>query len=205
MKKIFILIIFILSITGCNNYSDLNELAIIKSIGISHNDNYTLYAEIIEEIDKDNNPKMTIYEVNGKSINELFQNIKKEVNKEIYLSHIDLLLLDFNLNNQDFKNINDYFLNHNEFRNDFLCVISKDIKTLLENSKYDEIEELIETNKENKDIIRITYEDIIKDLIDYHKFIVSNVEYKNNKIKFLNNYQYQNNKFERILNESKKN
>ena len=41
MKKIFILII-ILFLTGCTKYNDLNELAIIKSIGISHDKDYTL-------------------------------------------------------------------------------------------------------------------------------------------------------------------
>lgn len=155
MKKIFFLIT-ILFFTGCTKYNDLNELAIIKSIGISHNNEYTLYAEIIEEIDKDNNPKMKVIETTSNNIDELFNNIKLLVNKEIYFSHIDLILLDFNLDQKDYQELIHYFLNHNEFRNDFLCVLSKDIKNVLENSEYDEIEELITTNKESKDIIKIT-------------------------------------------------
>lgn len=186
-------------------YQDLQELAIIKSIGISHNQEYTLYAEIIEEIDKDNTPKMQVYETKGKDMQELFSNIKLLVNKEIYLSHIDLLLLDENLNNNDYQNLINYFLNNHELRNDFYCVLSNDIKNILEISKYDEIEELIETNKENKRIINITFEEIIKDFLDNKSFNISKVILKENTITFDGNFKYYNNQTERIkINEKDK-
>ena len=203
MKKIFLLIILIL-LTGCTKYNDLNELAIIKSIGISHDNEYTLYAEIIEEIDKDNIPQMKVMETSDKDINKLFDNIKLQINKEIFFSHIDLIILDFNLNNEDYQKIIDYFIKHHEFRNDFLCVLSKDIKKVLENSKYDEIEELITTNKESKNIIKVSFEEVIQKFLDKKIFLLSEVSYKN-EIIFIGNYQYQNNKLERMNNESKKN
>ena len=157
MKKI-LLLITILLLTGCTKYNDLNELAIIKSIGISHNNEYTLYAQVIEEIDKDNIPKMKVIETSDKDIEKIFNNIKKLVNKEIYFSHIDLIILDFNLQENDYRELINYFLEHNEFRNDYYCILSKDIKKVLHNSKYDEIEELLTTNKESKNIIKITFE-----------------------------------------------
>lgn len=193
MKKIFLLLIILL-LTGCTKYNDLNELAIIKSIGISHSDKYTLYAEIIEEIDKDNNPKMKVIETESDKIEDLFNNIKLLVNKEIFFAHIDLILLDFNLEKDDFQDLINYFLKHNEFRNDFLCVLSKDIKMVLENSKYDEIEELITTNKESKNIIKISFEEIIKDILDKSEFSLSEVTYKD-EITFNGNYLYQNGRF----------
>ena len=39
MKKLFLIIILLL-LTGCPKYNDLNELAIIKSIGIIMNIHY---------------------------------------------------------------------------------------------------------------------------------------------------------------------
>lgn len=200
MKKYLLLIILFL--TGCTKYNDLNELAIIKSIGISHNEEYTLFAEIIEEIDKDNNPITKVVETKDRDLNKLFNNIKLLVNKEIYFSHIDLLILDINLNNNDYHKIINYFLEHHEFRNDFLCVLSKDIKTVLENAKYDEIEDLITTNKESKNIIKISFEEIMKNYLDKQVFTLSEVSY-NEKIIFNGNYRYQNNKLERITNEKK--
>lgn len=199
MKKLLFLI-SILILTGCSKYSDLNDLAIIKSIGISHNDEYTLYAQIIEEIDKDNYPKMSVIETNAKDINTLFNNIKLLVNKEIFFSHIDLILLDFNLDTSDYQKIINYLLEHNEFRNDYYCVLSKNIKLVLENSKYDEIEELLKTNKESKNIIKITFEEVIKAFLDNQSFTLSEVNYQN-EILFTGNYQYNNKKFERINNE----
>ena len=200
MKKYLLLIILFL--TGCTKYNDLNELAIIKSIGISHNEEYTLFAEIIDEIDKDNNPITKVIETKDKDLNKLFNNIKLLVNKEIYFSHIDLLILDINLNNNDYQKIINYFLEHHEFRNDFLCVLSKDIKNVLENTKYDEIEDLITTNKESKNIIKISFEEIMKNYLDKQVFKLSEVSY-NEKIVFNGNYKYQNNKLERITNEKK--
>ena len=203
MKKILIIFLLILT-TSCTRHNDLNSLAIIKSIGISHNEKYQLYAEVIEEIDKDNNPKMQVIETESDDIGKLFENIKLLVNKEIYLSHIDLFLLDFNLNSNDYQKLINYFLSNNELRNDFYCVISKDIKKVLENSKYDEIEELIETNKESKNIISITFEDIIKEFLDNKTFNISNIEYQD-EVRFNGNYKFYNNKLERITDEKREN
>ena len=47
MKKILILLIIFL--TGCMKYTDLKELSIIKSIGISYNETYTLYTQIYDD------------------------------------------------------------------------------------------------------------------------------------------------------------
>ena len=195
MKKIIIILIILL-LTGCNKYTELNELAIIKSIGISKNDNYTLYAEIITDI-KDNEPITEIIEVSDNKIDNLFNKIKLLVNKEIYFSHIDLIILDFNLNNNDYNNLIKYFINHHEFRNDFLTILSSDIKSILDNSKYDEIEELIITNKESKDVIKKTFEELIREYLDNHEFTLSSIKYED-KIIFDGNYHYKDNKLKVI-------
>jgi len=207
MKKIFLLLIIIISITfftGCENYTELNDLAIIKSIGITYsNSEYTLYAEIIDEITKDNLPKTKVIKANNKEFNELFNDIKLLVNKEIYLSHIDLLILSLNLNDNNYQEIIEYFLNNKEFRNDFMCIFSNEISLILKNSKYDEIEEIITTNKDSKNVINITFEEIIKNFLDKKSFMASYITY-DNEIKFTNNILYKNNKIERINNASKK-
>lgn len=196
MKKI-ILIILLLLLTGCQKYNDLNDLAIIKSIGISHNNQYTLYALVIEEIEKDNNPITKMYETNGNNINELFNNIKKIINKEIYFAHIDLLLLDFNLNKNDYLTLINYFFNNNSFRNDFSVVLANDIKKVLLSTKYNEIESLLETNKESKEIIKISFEDLAKNILEKKELCLSEIVY-DNEIHFNNNYCFKNNKLERI-------
>jgi len=199
MKKYF-LILIILLITGCKNYNELNDLAIIKNIGIKYDNNYTLYALIIDEINKDNVPKTKIIETSGKTINEVFENIKLIINKEIYLSHIDLIILDENINNKNLKEIINYFLHHKEFRNDFLTVISDNIKDVLEKSKYDEIENIIITNRDSKKIIKISFEEVMQHFLDNNTLYISKIIFKD-KLSFNGNYKYVNNKFERINNE----
>ncbi len=199
MKKIIIIVI-ILFITGCTTYNELNNLAIIKSIGIEVKDNkYTLYAQIIDEIDKNNNPKTQIIMEEGDNIQELFQNIKIHINKEIYLAHIDLLILN-KIDNTILNNIINYFLNNQSFRNDFLTILSDNINDILEKTKYDEIEKIITTNKDTKKIIKISFEEIIQNYLDKKEFSLSKINYQN-KINFEGNYKFLNNKLERINNE----
>ena len=194
MKKLLILLILLL--TGCHKYTELNELAIIKSIGIEKKEDYTLYALIITDI-KDNEPITEIIKVSDNNLNDLFNKIKLQVNKEIYFSHIDLIILDFNLNNNDYDNLIKYFLNHHEFRNDFLTILSSDMKNVLDNSQYDEIENLIITNKESKTVIKKTFEKLMQEYLDNKEFTLSNITYQD-KIMFDGNYQYKDNELKEI-------
>lgn len=206
MKKVIIIIIAIITliyVNGGQNYTELNDLAIIKSIGITYENNeYTLYAEIIDEINKDNIPQTKVIKTSNKEIKELFNDIKLLVNKEIYLSHIDLIIISETLKNDNYEEIIDYFLNNKEIRNDFMFIFSNEIEEVLKNSKYDEVEELITTNKDSKNVINITFEEIIKDFLDTKSFKASYITY-DEEIKFINNVLYKNNKTERINNDKK--
>ena len=76
MKKI-ILLFLIIFLTACSKYTDLKDLTIIKSIGIEYTDGYIVYAQIYDEIKKNNDPKTKVIEASGKNINEVFNNLKK--------------------------------------------------------------------------------------------------------------------------------
>lgn len=198
MKKILFIFLFI--ITGCMKYTDLSELAVIKSIGISYDKEYILHAEIYEKITKDNEPKTKIIKTTGMTLDEVFKNISTISEKEIFLSHIDLLILDSHLNNDNYQEIIYYFLNNNDLRNDFLCIFSDNSSILLTNSKYGSIENFIKSNKEIKKIINIPFDEIINNFLNNKSFILSKINY-DKEIVYLGNYQYFNNKLERITNE----
>jgi len=68
--------------------------------------------------------------------------------------------------------------------------------------KYDEVEELITTNKDSKNVINVTFEEIIKDFLDTKSFKASYITY-DEEIKFTNNVLYKDNKTERINNDQK--
>ena len=200
MKKIFkniIIITLLLFLTGCN-YTELNDLSIIKSIGINYTNNeYTLYASLIDEIDKENKPTIKLIKTNNKDINKCFQELITLSNKDIHYSHIDLLILSTNLTNNELKEIFNYFLTNKEFRNDFTTISSNNINKLLENAKYDEIEQLISNNKHKK-IIKVDIVTIIKNYYETKSFNLSLLDYENNKVIYKYNIKYKNNIIERI-------
>jgi len=198
MKKLFIMLI--LFTTSCMKYPDLGKLSIIKSIGISYENNYILYAEIYDDIEKDNKPKTTIIKATGKTINDTFNNLELLSKKEIFFSHIDLLIFNKNLKNNNYQEIINFFLNNKNFRNDFLCVFSTNIQKLLSNSKYDEIEDYLKTNKESKKTINISFDELANQYLNNQSFYLSMINY-NDEITLNGNYKYINNKLERITNE----
>ena len=47
MKKIYLIILVIL-LTGCTNYNDISNIAVVSSIGISVNgNNYNVYVKVL--------------------------------------------------------------------------------------------------------------------------------------------------------------
>ena len=187
MKKL--IIFFILFITGCTRYNDLTNLTIIKSIGIAYHDKYYVYAQIIDHIDDNNKPIMKTIEENGKEINESFNNLKKRINKDTYLSHIDLLVLEDNLKKDNYQSIVNYFISNNDFRNDFYCIFSDDAKLLLEKSDYDEIEMFLKTNESKERTLIKNFDTIIKEFIDSKTITLPRINYQD-EIIYLGNIKY---------------
>ena len=201
MKKIIILLTF-LFLTGCD-YIELNDLSIIKSIAIDyHNKEYFLYAEIIDEINNDNKPTTKIIEVNGENIKDCFSNLIIRSNKVIHYSHVDLLILSTNLDNDNLKEIFNYFLESKNFRNDFMTISSLDVKKLIKESKYDEIEQLVKNNQ-HKELINIDIEEVIKKYLDTNTITLSLFEYENDNVLYKYNIKFINNNIERINYEEK--
>lgn len=196
MKKIIILFLFIF-LTGCD-YIELNDLSIIKSIAIDYHENeYSLYAEIINEINSENIPTTKIIEVNENTIEKCFKELVIRSNKTIHYSHIDLLILSTNLNNNNLDEIFKYFLKSKNFRNDFMTISSNNIQTLISDSKYDEIEQLVKNNQ-HKELIRTDIENVIKKYLDTKTITLSLFEYENENVLYKYNIKYRNNTVERI-------
>ena len=195
MKKILIILILLLTI-GCSSYTELNNLGVIHIIGIEKvNNKYKLYASIIKEKQGDE-IKTIISIVEGNTINEAINNLSLNLNKEIYMSHLDTLLINDSLNNFDLKEIINYFINNDKTREDFLVATTSDIEKIITNSNFRETNNLIETSlKENSLSIYTTLSDFIKNYYNNNPIYLTNFEIDNNiKIKdikkiFNNKYQ----------------
>ena len=95
MKKLLIILI-IITLTGCSSYIELNDLAIINSIGIQKDDNnYKISISLLNEVDKDTlEPSLRLIEINNTNLNLAFEELSLNLNKQIYLSHLNLLVID---------------------------------------------------------------------------------------------------------------
>ena len=98
MKKLLIIpLIFLL--TGCWNYRELNQLAITTGIAVDkENDNYKITIMIANSkksssSDGSITPSAAVYDGTGQTIYEAFKDTSLSVSKQIYLSHIDVLVL----------------------------------------------------------------------------------------------------------------
>ena len=125
MKKIIILFILILSLTGCKDYVEINDLAILTGIVIDYKDNmYEVTAQLIVN-DKDSN--IEVFKTTSNSINEAIAELSKLSNKEIFISHLKVLIVTDTVikENIDFK---DYFLRSSKSKmNFYVYVINNEI------------------------------------------------------------------------------
>ena len=184
MKKYLILII-IFFLTGCSSYIELNDLAIIDTISIQKEDNnYKVTISYIEEIEENNlNPQTKIIETKDTNINQLFNDLSLKINKKIYLSHLNLLLIDDSIKNQEFKEIINYFLNNQDTREDFLIAYSNNINDLMNNNKFLEINDLVKINhQETSKVIYTTMYDVIKNYYEKKNIYLTNLTYQDNNI-----------------------
>ena len=129
MKKIIVLFITLLLCTGCFDYKEINDLAIISAIGINFNDNnYEITLEILnDQIDKDSS-KITSYikTGTGKNLTSAIENAADKLSKKVTFNHVKLMILGDNVTKEKFSNIIDLFLRNTYFRENFYVISAID-------------------------------------------------------------------------------
>ena len=131
MKKLLI-IPLILLLSGCYNYRELNELAITTGIAIDKEENYKVTIMIANSKKEGSNgsisPQATVYEGNGDTIYEAFKDTSLALSKQIYLSHIDVLVLSEEIAKNNLNDVIDFLFRYPQTRNNFQLVLAKDKK-----------------------------------------------------------------------------
>ena len=118
MKKILLLIIIIF-MTGCYDYHEINETAIVCGIGLDYQDDYYILTYEILNIksnseDINNNEKKYIVEDKGKSIIDAVSNIERKISINTSYSHVLVLLVSKNILNDKLLDVSDYFIRDNK-------------------------------------------------------------------------------------------
>lgn len=147
MKKILLIILILISCTGCLNYNELDDLGIVSLIHIDYQDNYKIYVETLK------NDKNIKHEGTGTTIPEAIKNIQDNSNEKLYYQHINIIVITPNVKLDDLYS---YIERTPNFNNNYFLAISsnKDIdngeslKKLLSNNKEDNIFKNIKNSKE---------------------------------------------------------
>ena len=125
IKKIIILFL-LLFLTGCYNYTELNDLAIVTALGIDYHDKYHVTIQVVNTKKNDeNNNEFTIYEADGYTIEDAIKNLSIICPKKIYLSHLEILIYGEEIAKKGINDTIDYLSRDNNIRGDFYVFIAK--------------------------------------------------------------------------------
>ena len=130
MKKIILLIVVILFISGCYDYRELNNMAVIDGIAIDYKENnYIVKLEVVKsKKGKDGNEiKTEVLEASDEVLAQAFYKATKRSSNEVYLGHVSLLVLSEELARNGINDVIDYVLRDIEISNDYSILVSNNI------------------------------------------------------------------------------
>lgn len=122
MKKLIIIICLLLC-TGCSDYVEINDLVILSGMVIDYKDNmYEVTSQLIINEDKST---VKVFTTKANTIEEALAEISKLSNKEVFLSHLKILIItkDVIINKKDYY---DFFLRDAKSKMNFFVYVVDD-------------------------------------------------------------------------------
>lgn len=177
MKKIMFIILSLFLMTGCVNYTELDELLVVTSIAIDYQNNeYIVYINTVEGSLDDSaiEKKYLTYKSEGFTILEAFNNLYHDISKKVYLSHLDLLVLSEKALTNKLDDIIKTFLYDLDNRSTFNVITTDDIEKLF--SLHNFSEEILKFSKINHEelssIFNINFDALITLTLDNNNIII---------------------------------
>ena len=176
MKKIIICLIVLLLFLGYTPYDELNNLAVVDTLGLDFTDNkYTLYLNVINDDNK-------VYTITGNSLGEVFLKARNIDNKKTYYKHLEVVIFNTNiLNNTTLNFFKDEFTSI-----DYLVLATEDkVNDLFQlYHKRRDYKSFIKKEKEmSGSIINTTFKDLLSSSLDDVKDgFIPLISYKENLI-----------------------
>lgn len=131
MKKLLLILITLTFLTGCYNYRELNDLAIVTAISISkEKDNYNIAVQIVnpkkdQDTSSSNEPDFIVYKSKGETLQAAFESLVKESPKRMYKTQMQILIIDEKMAKNNIKEVFKYLARDPEIRNEFNVLIGK--------------------------------------------------------------------------------
>ena len=138
MKKLLLIILIIL-LTGCYDYKELNDIALISGIGISkENDEYRVIYEVINtKANKESNNDIKKYNVEAqdKNLSNAISKANEALAKQPYFEQIKVLLITKDVNILD---ISDYIFRNEKVNTSFYLALCDDIDKIFDYTSVNE-------------------------------------------------------------------
>ncbi len=132
-KRILMLLISSLVLTGCWDKRELDELAITMAIGVDESDvGYLVTAQVVVPLEvsiegNTGNSPITQVRAEGETVSEAIRKLAKIVPREIYPGHLRILVISETVAEKGIGEIVDYFSRNWEMRSDFYVVVAKEM------------------------------------------------------------------------------
>lgn len=128
MKKIIVIMILLFS-TGCWNYQELSSYAIVTGMAIDYIDGeYEISILISNGNNKDETNVTTVVSGKGDSIYKAYQQIGLISPKELYVSHMSVVIISENYARHGISNLLDFLMRDSNFHQSFFITIAKESK-----------------------------------------------------------------------------
>ena len=129
MKKI-ITLIFVITLTGCWNYRELNEFAIVTGMAVDLEDNKYKLSFLIANGNKNESQQAqtSILTGSGESIYDAYKDISLMSPKELYISHLSIVIISEDIAKDGISNLIDYLMRDPQSHQNFYMVVAKDSK-----------------------------------------------------------------------------
>lgn len=131
--KIFLISFLCFFISGCWNYNELSDLAIVTGAGIDEHENGFKLSLMISNSqaingDTQNESQTTIFTGIGNNISEALVNIEMKNPKKIYLGHLAAVVIDEKIAKKDVSHVLDALVRNPESAKKYHVIIARDNK-----------------------------------------------------------------------------
>lgn len=159
MKKLIILLIIPLILTGCYDYNELSDLAIVSGIGIDfEEDEFIVTFEILStKKEGETSASSSTYNVSskGSSVVEAFSKNGTLMDKIPYFEHVDVIVISEEVAKNHLKEVSEYIIRTSKLRNETYLAIASNYtaKEVISNTSTEKpvaasfITNLLENNK----------------------------------------------------------
>lgn len=114
IKKIILLVLLLFLVTGCYDYRELNDLAIVDAIGIDYEDDMFIVTAQVLDVKKQGSEqieeKPNVYTGKAKSIPQAIRKMSLDNPRDLYLAHLELVILGKSLTGSNVDKAFEFFL-----------------------------------------------------------------------------------------------